>query len=178
VINDQTEKMNVQSQSRSKVLCLVLLVLAIDFLTKYLTQHHLPLVYSQADIYPYGGIGVFKNFFGVQFSLIHSINYGAAWGILHHHQFSLMIFRILLVLFLIGYTCFFNKKKYQLVPMALIIAGASGNILDYFLYGHVVDMFYFIFWGYSYPVFNVADSAITLGILGLLFQNWRHQNDV
>jgi signal peptidase II len=54
----------------------------------------------------------------------------------------------------------------------LIATGAIGNILDYFIYGHVVDVFYFVFWGYSFPVFNVADSIIFCGIVVLFLQSF------
>jgi signal peptidase II len=56
----------------------------------------------------------------------------------------------------------------------LIIAGGIGNILDYFIYGHVVDMFHFILWGYSFPVFNVADASIFMGIVSLLWMSWKN----
>jgi signal peptidase II len=36
------------------------------------------------------------------------------------------------------------------------------------LYGHVVDFLHFTFWGYSFPIFNLADTYITLGVIGLL----------
>ena len=47
--------------------------------------------------------------------------------------------------------------------------GALCNILDYFFYGHVIDMLHFVFWGYDYPVFNVADSFICIGVFWLFF---------
>ena len=171
----QANRLSAFFNVRSKAIFLATFILCVDLLTKYWTQHDLPMMYSHAENYPYGGIGVFKNLLGIEFSITHAINYGAAWGILHQHQFSLLIFRLLLVILLSIYAFFINKQAHQRLPLTLIIAGATGNIIDYFLYGHVIDMFNFIFWGYPYPVFNVADSAITLGILGLLVQNWRHQ---
>lgn len=62
----------------------------------------------------------------------------------------------------------FNRDSSWQIPLILIIAGAVGNVADFFLYGHVVDMLHFVFWGYDFPIFNVADSAISIGI-GLLF---------
>ncbi|MBU6446833.1 MAG: signal peptidase II, partial [Verrucomicrobia bacterium] len=53
-------------------------------------------------------------------------------------------------------------------PIWLVVTGAIGNVLDYCLYGHVIDFIHFTFWGYSFPIFNVADSCITIGILTLL----------
>lgn len=142
-------------------------VFLVDLLTKFLTAHFLPLSYLHEQIYPYGGIGVFKNFLGIEFSITHATNRGAAWGILAEYQSYLLLLRIILVGALLFYIILFNKDRSRLFPLVLIVAGAAGNVLDYFIYGHVVDMFHFIFWGYDYPVFNVADSSIFIGIVWL-----------
>jgi signal peptidase II len=58
-----------------------------------------------------------------------------------------------------------------LVPLALalVLGGAIGNLIDRVLYGYVVD-FVLLYWrSWSYPAFNVADAAITLGVAGLLY---------
>jgi signal peptidase II len=143
-------------------------VFIIDVITKYLTHTHLSVMNRHTLWYPYGGIGVFKDFLGIEFSITHQINHGAAWGVLSNYQMPLLYFRIALVAALLFYAIFINKHKSWSIPLALIISGAAGNILDYFLYGHVVDMFHFVLWGYDFPVFNVADSAIFLGIASLL----------
>jgi signal peptidase II len=140
-----------------------------DLLTKYLTNAHLPLMRSNWLWYPYGGIGIFKNFLGIEFSLSHQINHGAAWGVLADYQVPLLYLRMALIAFLLIYVLFFNKHPERNIPFALIIAGAAGNVVDYFLYGHVVDMFHFVLWGYDFPIFNLADSAIFIGVTYLLF---------
>ena len=122
--------------------------------------------------YPYGGIGVFSDFLGIQFSLVHVTNRGAAWSVFSGYQSYLMIFRMALIAGIAIYLFFYNKNKLIVLPFTLILAGAVGNILDYFVYGHVVDMFYFNLWGYSYPVFNIADTAVTVGVAWLLLQSW------
>lgn len=142
-------------------------ILLADILSKLLTHTYLPLINGYQLWYPYGGIGVFKNFLGIEFSLSHQINRGAAWGVLSDFQIPLLYLRIVLVFGLIAYALFFNKYKGWNIPLALIIAGAAGNILDYFLYGHVVDMLHFVFWGYDFPVFNLADCAIFIGVAWL-----------
>lgn len=150
-------------------------VFILDFFSKFWIAHNLSsLEYSYR--YPYGGIAVFKNFFGIEFSIIHATNRGAAWGILADYQIYLLFFRIFLILGLLTYVIFFNKRSNWGIPLALITAGACGNVLDYFLYGHVVDMFHFIFWGYDYPVFNIADSAIFIGIFWLLIISWNDKS--
>lgn len=143
-----------------------LIILFIDFITKYFIHRFLsPMEYSFA--YPYGGIAVFRNFLGIEFSITHATNHGAAWGTFAEWQQPLLYLRIALVFGIIGYMLFFNKQRAYLAPLVCITAGAIGNILDYFLYGHVIDMIHFVFWGYDYPVFNIADSAIFLGLAWL-----------
>ena len=146
-----------------------IIVFIVDFITKYFTHHHLPVINRHTLWYPYGGIGVFKNFLGIEFSISHQINHGAAWGVLSNYQLPLLYFRIALVAALLFYAVFVNKHKSWSIPLALIISGAAGNILDYFLYGHVVDMLHFVLWGYDFPVFNIADTAIFIGIVSLIF---------
>lgn len=147
---------------------LALFVLGADVLSKWLTHLYLPLMQRNWLWYPYGGIGVFKNFLGIEFSLSHQINRGAAWGTLANFQLPLLYLRIALILGLLIYVFFINKHKLWEIPLALIIAGATGNVIDYFLYGHVIDMLHFVLWGYDFPVFNIADSAIFIGISSLL----------
>lgn len=129
------------------------------------------MAYS-TSLYPYGGVSVFKNFFGIEFSLVHATNTGAAWSIFADHGSLLLYLRIVLIAGLI-YFYFKEKTSYLKFPIALIIAGAFGNILDIFFYGHVIDMFYFVFWGYSYPVFNIADSAICVGVFLYILLSWK-----
>jgi len=151
---------------------IILLVLTSDLVSKFLTQEFLPLTNWYTLWYPYGGIGVFKNFFGIEFSLIHATNKGAAWGMLSNFQEYLLVFRIVLICGLLIYALFINKHKLWEVPLALIIAGALGNVIDFFLYGHVVDMLHFVLWGYDFPVFNIADVAIFCGISSLFIISW------
>jgi len=78
--------------------------------------------------------------------------------------------RIGIILALAVYTFFINPLKKRTFPFLLIIIGALANIIDVFIYGAVVDMFHFVLWGYSYPVFNVADMLIFFGVAILIMQ--------
>lgn len=164
-----------------KIGLIAVAIFLLDFVSKLLTHLYLPLMSYSPLVYPYGGIGIFKNILGVEFSLSHTTNRGAAWGIFAHFQHYLLIFRIFLVILLIGYFFLHNEARSRRMPLALIVVGALGNVLDNFVYGHVVDMFHFVLWGYDFPVFNVADAAIFLGIswwVGLsLWNKSLHQVD-
>lgn len=126
--------------------------------------------------YPYGGIGIFPDFHGIEFSIVHATNKGAAWGAFSEFSSWLLVLRILLIGFLLFY--YFKHQSLSIrFPLALIIAGALGNVIDIFLYGHVVDMIHFIFFGYDYPVFNIADSAICIGVALYLILSWIRPHD-
>lgn len=60
-------------------------------------------------------------------------------------------------------------KSVLALGLALLIGGAIGNLIDRLIFGHVVD-FILVYWReWSYPAFNVADSAITCGVVLVLF---------
>ncbi len=87
-------------------------------------------------------------------------NRGAAFGMLKN-QIPLFIFVSLAAIVLI----FVNLKKdnsfLNRISLSLILAGALGNLVDRIFLGHVVDFLDFRIW----PVFNIADSAITIGAI-------------
>lgn len=154
-----------------KKFVLFALVLFFDFSTKYWVVNHLPLIQPYMG-FPFGGIG-FLNTALLKISIVHTTNTGTAWGLFSDQLKLLLFFRILITGGLLSYLLFFRPKKYLLIPLTLICAGAMGNILDIFLYGHVIDMIYCIFYKYSYPIFNVADSAIFCSVAYLVFTTYR-----
>lgn len=143
-----------------------ILVMVVDALTKVFVHLYLPHVSQVPPVYPYGGIPVFENILGVQFSISHMTNTGAAWGAFGDFPAFLLGLRALLIVLLIVYFLFKAADAYAF-PLALIIAGALGNVIDTAIYGHVVDMLQFKFWGYQYPWFNLADTSIFLGVCSL-----------
>lgn len=153
-------------------------ILLLDIVTKYYVYNYLPVSNRFSLWYPYGGIGIFKNFLGIEFSINHTINRGAAWGMFAEAQDFLLVLRIIMIACLLGYLIFYNVNKSWQLPLVLISMGALGNVIDTFIYGHVVDMFHFILWGYDFPVFNVADSCITIGVAWLFVSSFLQSQKV
>ncbi|MEJ2611781.1 MAG: signal peptidase II [Candidatus Thiodiazotropha sp.] len=60
-------------------------------------------------------------------------------------------------------------EKWVAVALSLIIGGAIGNVIDRLLFTHVIDFLHFHYQEYYWPAFNVADSAITLGVAVMIF---------
>ena len=140
-----------------RMIWIFVLLLGCDIVTKILAMQWIsPVSFSP---YPFGGIGIFS-FGGITCSLNYVINSGAAWGMFTGHPELLFALRSAIIFVLL----FFVPKQF---PIWLVIIGALGNAIDYCLYGHVIDFIHFTFWGYSFPIFNVADSCITIGALSL-----------
>ncbi len=150
---------------------LALFLLASDFSLKLYTYHYIPQMSWMNPEYPFGGVSIFK-WGPLSFSLNYIQNLGAAWGMFSAYSKTLVVFRILIISALLIF--FINRDINRTAPFLLIIAGAIGNILDFFLYGHVIDMFHFRFWGYTPFIFNLADSMITGGLAWLFLANWMH----
>ncbi len=148
-----------------------LIIFAADAILKAYVHLCIPVLFFASPVYPYDGIGIFQDWHGIDFAITHVMNKGAAWGAFAQFQQYLLYARLLIIGGLI--VALFLKKAdpFRKGCFTLIITGAIGNVIDYFVYGHVIDMFYFRFWGYSFPVFNIADSAIFCGIALLLLES-------
>lgn len=89
-------------------------------------------------------------------------NAGAAFGTFKNQAAFFILVSIIAIIFIVF---FLSKKKVNLyLPLALILGGAIGNLIDRLRFGYVVDFLDFKVW----PVFNVADSCISIGAF-LLF---------
>ncbi|HFI0451400.1 TPA: signal peptidase II [Streptococcus suis] len=100
-------------------------------------------------------------------SLAYLRNYGAAWSILQNQQWFFTIMTIVAVTGLVWYYIKQIKGNiWTLFSLSLMIAGALGNFIDRIRLGYVVDMFHLDF--ISFPVFNVADICLSVGV-GILF---------
>lgn len=108
--------------------------------------------------------------FGI-FQIAHVRNTGAAFGLFQGQSFLLTIFSILGVAALLVYLFAFQRRLPLLegilgrLALGLVLGGAAGNLIDRLRLGYVTDFIDFKIW----PAFNVADSAITVGMLLLVY---------
>ena len=123
------------------------IVIFLDQLTKLIVKNTLELNQT---------IPVIKNIF----HLTYITNSGSAFGILKGWQLPLIFFSVAVIGFIFYYLNKISEKEKSLqVFVGFVLGSAIGNLVDRILYGHVIDFLDFRIW----PVFNVADSAITLG---------------
>lgn len=104
------------------------------------------------------------------FNLSYVENRGAAFGMLQNARVFFLIMTAIVSLFIIFYLIREHKKLHFLIrfSLSLILAGALGNFIDRLILGYVRDMFSAVI--INFAVFNVADSAITVGTV-LLFMD-------
>jgi signal peptidase II len=117
------------------------------------------------------------------FNLTYVRNTGAAFSLLANANDAIRIPFFFFVPFLAlgfifsSYRKLTEKEVLASIAYALVTGGAIGNLIDRLRFGYVIDFFDF-YWGiYHYPVFNIADSVICIGVGLLFFQSFRHRND-
>jgi signal peptidase II len=138
------------------------LVVIIDQITKILIFKNLPLYHS---------ITIIPGFFNIT----HIHNPGGAFGFMAHQNSSLRNFLfILLASIAVCFIFYFYKSTNRTHPFlasgfALILGGAIGNLIDRIRFGKVVDFLDFYVHNYHWPAFNIADSAITVGVTIFIF---------
>ena len=110
------------------------------------------------------------------FNLVLAYNTGAAFSFLADAGGWQRWFFALVAILASGTILFFLHKHRDeprfCFALSLILGGALGNLIDRILLGHVIDFLDFHVVGYHWPAFNVADSAITIGALILIWESF------
>ncbi len=91
-------------------------------------------------------------------------NKGAAWGMLSNHRWVFMVISTIAIIAIIAYLIISSKKDNSLlfrVSLCFFAGGGIGNMVDRVRLGYVIDFLRFDF--IDFPIFNVADSFITIG---------------
>jgi len=131
----------------------VIILVILDQITKYVIANSMVLGEK---------IVIIEDFF-----LINSHrNSGGAWGILQDQMtifYLVTIIAFVLFYYLTKEVDFKNKKIYSMA-VVLLIAGGVGNFIDRLIFQEVVDFLDFYIFNYDFPIFNVADICLTVGI--------------
>jgi len=116
------------------------------------------------------------------FDLTHMRNPGAAFSFLaqapewFRQPFFLVATGVAIVALLFFILYAQEEGTLLVVAAASILGGAIGNLIDRLLYGEVIDFLLFYWRDWAWPAFNVADSCITLGVVGLLWASWKQSS--
>ena len=112
------------------------------------------------------------------FSLVHFQNPGAAFSFLSDQggwqRYFLIAISLLAVLYIPWLINQYKKNILIVIGLLLILGGAIGNLYDRISYGYVIDFIYLHIAEFYWPAFNVADSAISLGVLLFLYGSFKN----
>ncbi len=107
---------------------------------------------------------IVKDFFNI--TVAH--NTGGAWSILNNHSYLFIIFSVIALIVLIRFMFQFKNNLRNNIAFACTVAGIMSNLADRLFLGYVRDFLDFKILGYDYPIFNIADIAIVVGVLLLI----------
>ena len=97
-------------------------------------------------------------------------NTGGIWGLFQGGNFLFILLTVIILLGILFYLRrIFAASKIVWVSFALVFGGGFGNLIDRIALGYVIDFIDFTFW----PAFNIADSAISIAIILLLFHEFK-----
>ncbi len=94
-------------------------------------------------------------------------NTGAAWGILKNSQFFLIVVSLIVLFYVIRYF------SYHPLAFSILLGGILGNLVDRIFRGYVIDFINIKL--FNYPLFNIADSCITIAILLIAWKMLREK---
>lgn len=134
----------------------------IDQLLKYWISHQLVM-------------GESINFLPGFMKLTYVINEGGAWSLFSGQVKMLIVISILVVIYLFSQMLKVDVNDCQKFIYSLMIGGAVGNLIDRLLLGYVIDMFELTI--FNFPVFNIADIAVSIGAGLLIIQILLDKND-
>ena len=144
-----------------KIGILGIIIIILDQFSKYFIQTN-TLWQNHIEIIP--------NFFYITYAK----NTGMGFSLLSGHTILLAI--VSMIVILVIFYSLYNFEKFQydkkevlsLVTYSLLIAGAIGNLIDRLYLGYVRDFLDFYIFGYDFPIFNIADCAVTIGAILLV----------
>lgn len=142
--------------SNKKMMVIIGIVLILDMVSKYVVSSL--MVENQS-------FSIINNFFRITYVK----NTGAAFSFLDGNVLVLILVTIFFLGCMFYYTFFKVKNFWEGVSYGLVLGGAIGNFIDRSILGYVRDFIDIDIFGYDYPIFNIADCFIVIGILMYLF---------
>ena len=141
----------ISGRSALRAAAVAVAVVAADQATKALVRANIDIG-SRDGVFP-----------GVE--LVHVRNRGVAFGLFADGGFILVAIGAACVVALLAFFATHSRRPLVWLPTGLLLGGAAGNLIDRLHQGYVTDFIDLPLW----PAFNLADSAITIGVLSLLY---------
>jgi len=153
-------------KKKMKIYWLILIFFVIDLISKQVIIRVIDL-HESVKIIP-------KFFY-----LTYVQNNGAAFSIFQNQQVLILLVTVFALFFINNYLKNNNINKLEMFSYVMITGGILGNLFDRLCFGYVIDFFDFRFGKFNYPVFNMADVFIVVGVILLMvysFIEWRKEH--
>lgn len=111
-------------------------------------------------------VSIIKNLFAISYYQ----NTGAAWSILEGEQLLLIIISLVMIVIVYSMMFSFEENKLTNIAFGILFGGIIGNLIDRVLFGYVRDFIAITIFGYHFPIFNIADIGIVLGVFLLIIE--------
>lgn len=134
-----------------------LIIILLDQITKFLVKN----AFQLNQTFP-----IINNIF----HLTYINNTGAGFGILKAQALILIFISVAVIgIILYNFDKIKNNETLLQILAGFVLGGTIGNLVDRLAYGHVIDFLDFRIW----PIFNLADSFVTIGVIGLIIYLWK-----
>ena len=141
---------------KSKIFSIYIFTFIIDLIVKLIVKFNMKV----GDT-----ISIIPHFFKIEYLQ----NTGAAFSSFEGGRYVLIGISLIIYLLLINYIKKNEiSRKIEIVALGLILGGLVGNLIDRIFYGYVIDYLSFEIFGYSFAVFNLADSFIVISVILLI----------
>ncbi|MGM9941545.1 MAG: signal peptidase II [Bulleidia sp.] len=137
---------------------LAAVVIVLDQLSKYMVT---------ANMVIFEDIPVISGFFHITYVQ----NTGMAWSMLSGQQLLLSVAAAVAIGVMLWVLMYKKPGRLLQVSLGLMIGGAAGNLIDRLLFNYVRDFLNFYIFGYDFPVFNIADCALCIGVAFLILDS-------
>lgn len=148
--------------SHKKIYITSIIILIIDIISKLIIKNN--FLENQSII-------IIKDFFNITYAK----NTGVAFSLLSNNKVIIIILTIIILGILLKYIKGKYINKYDQIAYGLILGGAIGNLLDRIIYGYVIDFIDFKIFNYNYPIFNIADTSIVIGVIIIVITSFKRK---
>lgn len=140
-----------------------IIVLVLDIITKILVIKN--LIENQS-------IHIIKTLINITYVK----NTGVAFSYLEGNRIFIILATLFIIIIIINNINKNILNNQEQISYGLIIGGAIGNLIDRLIYGYVIDFIDIKIINYNFPIFNIADSAIVIGVIILIYQNLKKES--
>jgi signal peptidase II len=147
-----------------RIVIVALITLILDQISKIVIESLIEYHHS---------VTIIKDFF--KLTIVH--NFGISWGILEGKRFIIILGTLIVMVIIYKLLQTFKNNIRNNIAFGLLIGGMLGNFIDRLFLGYVRDFIDFKIFNYNYPVFNISDMGIVIGIILIIIATIKGEDE-